>query len=112
MREQKYYESLENVERIAYGMLRVTEKEFRHLTLNRIIRAMEWFDFQDESISMHTRLICFYTGNHKANSPQDLWMTEREIKRKQRDLLDGRLPMAKFKNLTPEEVKNWRMTYN
>lgn len=93
-------------------MLRVNEKEFRHLTLIRIMRAMEWVEKEDERLSMHTRLLCYFQGNHKASSPQDLWMTESEIRQKQRDLIEGRLPIATFKKLTEEEVKKWRLTFN
>lgn len=112
MRSEKFYESLETVERIAYGMLRVSEKEFRHLTLHRIMRAIEWVHKEDEMHSVQTRLICYFQGNHKANSPQDLWMTEGEIRQKQKDIIEGRLPMAKFKKLSEEELSNWKVTFN
>lgn len=109
---EKYYESLESVERIAYGMLRLSEKEFKRLTLNRIIRAMEWFNKEDEAHSVQTRLICYYQGNHSARTPQDLWLTEGEIRKKQRDLIEGRVPLAQFRKLSQEEVEKWSLGRN
>lgn len=73
---------------------------------------MEWFNREDEARLVQTRLICFYQGNHKASTPEDLWSTEREIRKKQKDLIEGILPIASFKKLTPEEVQKWKMTVN
>jgi hypothetical protein len=99
-------------EQVAYGMLRVSERKFRKLTLIRLIRAMEWFLHEDEARLKQTRLICYFSGNHKANSPEGLWMTAEEMRLKQLDIIEGRIPIAKFRKLTPEEVKAWPKTRN
>lgn len=93
-------------------MLRATEAEFRRITILRLIRAMEWFIHEDETQLKQTRLMCYFMGNHKARSPEDLWMTAGEIRKRQIDILEGRVPIAKIRKLTPEEAANWLKNKN
>lgn len=93
-------------------MLRATEQEFRRITVLRLVRAMEWFLHEDEARLKQTRLMCYFMANHKAQSPEDLWMTPSELRRRQIDILEGRVPIAKIRKLTPEEVANWTKNKN
>ncbi len=90
-------------------MLKLTEDEFLRVPISRIIRAMEWIAEEDERRHVHTRLLCYYMGNHKASSVSDMWPLYSEIVKKQRDLAEGKIPMATFRKLSEEEVKNWNM---
>lgn len=78
------------------------------LTLLRITRAHEWFLHEDEAREKHVRLICYYGANHKARKPTDMWMTYNETVQYHKDIISGKIPTARFRKLTPEEIKNWR----
>jgi len=91
-------------------MLKATESEFRRITILRLARAHEWYLLDVEEHQKQTRLMCYFMGNHKATGPEDLWLTPSEIVKRQKDLIEGRIPIAKFKKLTPDEVKDWRFS--
>ena len=94
-------------ERVAFGLLLVTEQQFWHVSLLRLNRAYEWCQHQDEWQQAHTRLLAYYMGNHKASTPEDMWQLPSEAERWKEDLLEGRIKIAQFKKLTPEEIENF-----
>lgn len=94
-------------ERIAFGHLKLSEKEFWHVTLTRLNRALEWVRHTDEMQLSHTRILAYYMGNHKAKTVEDMWMLPSEIAKRQKDILEGRVPFATFKKLTKEEIEKW-----
>lgn len=95
-------------QRVAFGLLLVDDQKFWHLTLIRISRAYEWHQHLDEWQLAHTRMMAFYMGNHKADSPKDMFMLPSEWKKRVKDIEEGRVPIATFRKLTPEEIKNWK----
>lgn len=76
------------------------------------MRAREWVIAEDEARMKQTRLICYFSGNHNAKSPEELWKTGTEWAQFQKDLIAGKIPIAKFKKLNKEEVKNWPTSKN
>ncbi len=88
----------------------MTENEFPAMTLLRLTRAYEWFEHEDEAIEKHARMICYYSANHNASKPTDLWMTYSELVQRNKDIVEGRIPTVTIRKLTDEEVKNWTKT--
>lgn len=94
-------------ERLAFGFLKLREHEFWQQSIRVLKRAFEWVQHADELMLAHTRIMCYYMGNHKSHSVEDMFPLPSELAKRQRDILEGRVPLATFKKLSAEEIINW-----